>query len=858
MAILLATRLNAALGRDEKEGVHGREFDDTEVGRLVSGLPEPEQRRAALHLHEELCVATRQGPGEHTVRALAAMPLRWTAEQAEELAGRVIGRLPRVWTRSYGMLALPVAAAEVLGPDEQLALRADVTQVARWLPLVDATQEERSRLGRRLDALLLPDGSGLHWTVLDDDDAYGPRMRAEHAGVLASAGVPELLAHCVSLEQVRAGVRWRARAAELVGAAPRGAEAVRALVAGFAELPEGRAVMRWTYGEVGRMKGLTGRANACLVRGLLWVLADLAAADAGAGGEEAVRLIAECARNAGTGTGGKGGQSRGEQVANTAVVVLGGFDGGLGAVAVGELGSLRRTVAHQGVLKKAERAQREMAARSGLAPSQLRERAVPTAGLDGEHRREVALPDGTTAVLAADTSGRASLTFVTAAGRRVAAPPASAKREAAGEVARLREELKGLRKLLAAERVRLEELLAAGVSWSGADWQRCYADHPVVGAQAKALLWEVRPAENDRADGGADDRAEGEHGWRAGLPERAGAGWVLAGADGTAVPVGGTDRVRLWHPLRAEVAEVAAWRTEVTERQLRQPFKQVFREIYPLTPAEEATGGYSNRFAAHVLRLGQARSLMAARGWSSKHLGHWDGGAEGEAVREIPATGPVGWRARFDYQLVDEVRPESGLAEVCSTNRVRFERQAAAGKSWVPVALAEVPPLVLSETLRDVDLFVGVASIAGDPQWRDAVEGRLAAHWDAAAFGELPQSAEVRKEALARLLPRTRIADRVELAGRFLRVRGDRASYRIHLGSGNVLVEPHDAYLCIVPARQQGAAGRVFLPFEEDGGMLAVVLSKAFLLADDASITDPTITRQLPPPAAQGAPVSGG
>jgi hypothetical protein len=28
--------------------------------------------------------------------------------------------------------------------------------------------------------------------------------------------------------------------------------------------------------------------------------------------------------------------------------------------------------------------------------------------------------------------------------------------------------------------------------------------------------------------------------------------------------------------------------------------------------------------------------------------------------------------------------------------------------------------------------------------------------------------------------------------------------------------------------------------------MLAVVLSKAFLLADDAAITDPSITRQLP------------
>ncbi|WP_328468330.1 DUF7737 domain-containing protein [Streptomyces sp. NBC_00448] len=53
-----------------------------------------------------------------------------------------------------------------------------------------------------------------------------------------------------------------------------------------------------------------------------------------------------------------------------------------------------------------------------------------------------------------------------------------------------------------------------------------------------------------------------------------------------------------------------------------------------------------------------------------------------------------------------------------------------------------------------------------------------------------------------------------------------------------------------VDMRAVRAPDRLFLPFEEDGGMLAVVLSKAFLLADDASITDPSILRQLPRAAA--------
>ncbi|MEU4699771.1 DUF7737 domain-containing protein [Nonomuraea dietziae] len=86
------------------------------------------------------------------------------------------------------------------------------------------------------------------------------------------------------------------------------------------------------------------------------------------------------------------------------------------------------------------------------------------------------------------------------------------------------------------------------------------------------------------------------------------------------------------------------------------------------------------------------------------------------------------------------------------------------------------------------------------------------------------------------------IADRLELTDRFLRVKGDLRTYRIHLGSGNILMEPNDAYLCIVPRR---GTDHVLLPFEEGGGMLSVILSKAFPPAADAAVTDPSITRQL-------------
>jgi hypothetical protein len=146
-----------------------------------------------------------------------------------------------------------------------------------------------------------------------------------------------------------------------------------------------------------------------------------------------------------------------------------------------------------------------------------------------------------------------------------------------------------------------------------------------------------------------------------------------------------------------------------------------------------------------------------------------------------------------------------------------------------------------------VDLFVGVASVGNDPTWQDGgPEGRYRDYWQSYSFGELSATAETRKHLLARLIPRLSIAERCAIEGRFLRVRGNLRTYRIHLGSGNILMEPNDQYLCIVPSRSggDGATENLYLPFAGDG-VLSIILSKAFLLAEDTKIRDTTITRQL-------------
>ena len=80
----------------------------------------------------------------------------------------------------------------------------------------------------------------------------------------------------------------------------------------------------------------------------------------------------------------------------------------------------------------------------------------------------------------------------------------------------------------------------------------------------------------------------------------------------------------------------------------------------------------------------------------------------------------------------------------------------------------------------------------------------------------------------------------------FLNVRGDLATYRIHLGSSNVFMEPPGRFLCIVDGSATLAMPRnLSLPFEEDH-KLSQILSKAFMLANDRKIKDQSILRQFP------------
>jgi len=507
--------------------------------------------------------------------------------------------------------------------------------------------------------------------------------------------------------------------------------------------------------------------------------------------------------------------------------------GQIGSVkAVTALGRIKRAARDERLASLIDKAMAEAAQLAGVPVVDLEEIATPVCGLEEVGRVERLLGDYV--VTLAIESGRARLSYATVAGKALKASPAALKGDeaAAEEIKALKQAAVEIDKTLPLIKQRLEDSYLSGRDWSWDDWRSRWLDHPLAGALARRLIWRLQDADGTRQCAWDGVRLRDRHG--SDVEETPGV------------------RVRLWHPLMSQDDEIADWRAFLMERRIVQPFAQAHRQLYPLTPAERDTERYSNRFAGHILRQHQYMMLAKSRGWSARHK-IWADAPNGDPTYKLlPAHGVYAqWWLASPQDDAPAVTESQAFVYVHS-DRVLFGRLSEEGRREAAMALDDVDPLVFSEIMREVDLCVAVASIGNDPAWVDGGRDAAApndwrrhadAYWTAHANAPLDVSARVRAEVLAQILPSLAFADRFALDGHVLRVQGKLSAYRIHLGSANVMMEPSDRYLCIVPAGA-AAGDDVYLPFEGDR-MLSIILSKALMLVRDDKVADPGIVEQI-------------
>lgn len=241
-------------------------------------------------------------------------------------------------------------------------------------------------------------------------------------------------------------------------------------------------------------------------------------------------------------------------------------------------------------------------------------------------------------------------------------------------------------------------------------------------------------------------------------------------------------------------------------QQIVQPFKQIFREYYPLTVEETHEKHSSRRYAGFQIDGPRATALLRQRGWV-KH------GRYGLSKVFYKENLLVELESERDW-FTPIVEEEVVLDTVSFRNR----------KTWMPMELEAIPAILFSEVMRDIDLIVSVAYIGNH-----APEASQAA-------------VQIRRVLVAEVKDLLQLKN-IELDRYYAKVQGNLANYSVHLGSGIVHVEGR-GMLVLVPATASRRK-KIFLPFADEDPKTAEILSKIILLADDTAIKDSGILQQI-------------
>ena len=315
-----------------------------------------------------------------------------------------------------------------------------------------------------------------------------------------------------------------------------------------------------------------------------------------------------------------------------------------------------------------------------------------------------------TLTLSLDDTGTANLS-ASRKGKPLAAIPPGLRKDP--EVVDLKQRMQELRGQRSRVKAALEEAMCRGDHFSPAEIGELLR-HPVLAPAIGRLLF---------TGSGVEGHAVEE-------------GRALADHTGAHQPLDDATALRLAHPYDLFCSGTwSLWQRTCFHATWVQPFKQIFRELYPMTEMERGLS-LSRRYAGHQVNPRQALSLFGGRGW----IAHPEHGVHRTFHHE-------GVTARLTFQ---EAFYTPADVEGLTIEAVAFTKKG----EWDALPLQDIPPRVFSETMRDLDLVVSVAHRGGvDPErrrlpWRCAPPSsvRRARRWPRQRRGD-SQSRDYRRKA---------------------------------------------------------------------------------------------------------------
>ena len=329
-----------------------------------------------------------------------------------------------------------------------------------------------------------------------------------------------------------------------------------------------------------------------------------------------------------------------------------------------QLGDIARKSKFKGIQKKAREMMDGLAKDRGLSREALEDRIVPDLGFEEQGRRILDYgPRQFEVVLGDDLSPQVR----DADGNLRDDPPKPGVKDdrtrAKTALAEWKMLKKQLREVLKTQALRLEQSMIASRRWTLREFEQRLARHPLLTILARRLVWLGHDATQRIC--AFRLTAEGEY---ADEQDRPCSGKGIAS-------------VALAHPLVLTPEERTAWSELLGDYEIVPPFPQLSRPFFAVTP-EQLESWHGRKCTTGRL------SALETRGWVRGDPA--DGTLITHHTRHFPGTNVT---ARLDYRDGFHLGDYEGEQEIES---VSFRAEQ-------PLAPGEVPPIILSEVVADLN-----------------------------------------------------------------------------------------------------------------------------------------------------------
>jgi hypothetical protein len=225
---------------------------------------------------------------------------------------------------------------------------------------------------------------------------------------------------------------------------------------------------------------------------------------------------------------------------------------------------------------------------------------------------------------------------------------------------------------------RLEMSMTGRRRWSAADFRLFFLEHPLMRHLAARVVWGVYDGEGTLTGG-----------------FRVAEDWTLADADDSQIALPAEASVGIVHVLEMPLPMQGAFGQIFADYEILQPFRQLGRETFALTP-EERQASEIKRFEHKTVATGSVMGLVN-RGWE-----------RGQAQD----AGWVGWfskRVADDLQVDLELDPGTIVGDISYEPKQRIPkivlRRAGTWDDQGHVSFERLDPIIASEVLRDAELL---------------------------------------------------------------------------------------------------------------------------------------------------------